>query len=337
MMVSKPPRKGRQPYTYEHYEAEIRKLFPEVQLLKAFCESDPEDLETATELDKKQEALKRNVKNLAKKCNPIIYVANNEGIPWKLEDMPWSDTGRNVTIEPMPLKRKSKIKQVGDYVCYIPELGVYYPKVIDRKSWDDMNGTFVDEDNRARFFREVETFNIDPRFKDIPDAKLEVFAECSKYDFLVKLAPYPTQCKFCTKVKRIRVDDNLVYYCTENGEPSTVKPESSCKSFDPYKRSDGEIKALIKKKRTVIGQLKKAGVEVCWQGSRFEASHQYTVDIFEWIKGNYVTLLKLDSMYSDRLFLENRIAQLEAELQAARASLASLERQQGELIQGVEV
>ena len=336
-MPSKQPRKGRKPYTYDHYEAEIRKLFPEVQLLKAFVEANPGDLETAKELEKKQATLKGYVKNLAKKCNPIIEVANNEGIPWKSEDMPWSDTGRNVTVEPMPLKRKTKIKQVGDYVCYIPELGVYYPKVIDRKSWPDMNDTFVDEENRARFFREVETFNEDQRFKDIPGAKLEVFAECSKYDFLVKLAPYPTQCKFCTQVKRIRADENLVYYCTENGDTRVVKPESSCKSFDPYKRSDGEIKALIKKKRTVIGQLKKAGVEVCWQGSRFEASHQYTVDIFEWIKGNYVTLLKLDSMYNDRAFLENRIAQLEAELLAVRASLDNLNMQRGELTQGVEV
>ena len=162
-MPSKTPRKGRQPYTHDHYETEIRKLYPEVQPLKAFCEANPEDLETAKELEKKQATLKGYVKNLAKKYNPIIYVANNEGIPWKSEDMPWSDTGRNVTVEPMPLKRKTKIKQVGDYVCYIPELGVYYPKVIDRKSWDDMNGTFVDEDNRARFFREVETFNTDPQ------------------------------------------------------------------------------------------------------------------------------------------------------------------------------
>ena len=53
-MPSNQPRKGRQPYTYDHYEAEIRKLFPEVQLLKAFVEANPEDLETAKELEKKK-------------------------------------------------------------------------------------------------------------------------------------------------------------------------------------------------------------------------------------------------------------------------------------------
>jgi len=320
--------------TFVDYEASIKKLYSEVQLLKAYCEANPEDLETLKELDKKQKTLKTMIKGLAKNCNPVIYVARNEGIPWKSEDMPWSDTGRNVTIKPMPPKRDTKIKQSGDYLGYIPELDVYYPKVIDRKSWDDMNTTFVDEDNRARFFREVETFNTDPRFKDIPDAKLEIYAECTKYDFLVKLAPYPKQCKFCTKVERIKTDDGLTYYCARFEEARPVTPESSCNSFDPYKRSDVEIKSLIKKKRTVLGQLKKAGVEVCWQGSRFEASHQYTVDIFEWVRGNYVKLLKLDEpIYCDRVFLENRIAQLEAELEAARASLSRIETFEREVLE----
>lgn len=310
--------------TADDYAAEIRKLYPEVQLLKAYCEANPEDEATVKKLEQKQNTLTGKVKNLAKRSNPIIYVAKNEGIPWKAEDMPWSDTGRNVTIEPMPLKKDTKIKQVGDYICYIPELDVYYSRVVDRKSWDDMNGTFVDEDNRDRFFKEIVTFNADPRFKDIKNAKLEIYAECSKYDFLAKLAPYPTQCKFCTKVERVQSDDSLVYYCTER-DLIPVKPDSSCKSFDSYKRSDGEIKALIKKKRTVLGQLKDAGVEVCWQGSRFEASHQYTVDVFEWIKRNYVKLLKLDILpYNDRIFLEDRKAALDAELERLMEELAAV-------------
>lgn len=310
--------------TISDYKADVKKLYSEVQLLKAYCEANPDDLETKKELDKKRGALKRSAKALAKKCDPFVYVARNEGIPWKSEDMPWSDTGRNVIVKPMPLKKDTKIKQVGDYICYIPELGVYYPKVIDRKSWDDMNSTFVDEDNRDRFFREVATFNEDPRFKDIPGAKLEIFAECTKYDFLAKLAPYPMQCKFCTKVHRDKIEEGFVYYCTDK-DMRAVRPESSCKSFDPHKRSDVEVMSLIKKKRTVLGQLKKAGVEVCWQGSRFEASHQFTVDIFEWVRGNYVTILKLDAGYNDRVFLEKKILQLETELEAARSSLLRYE------------
>ena len=316
-----PPKK-----TIQQYKEEIRKLYPEVQVLKAYCEANPEDLSTVSELEQKRETLKRKVKNLVKRCNPIIYVAKNEGIPWKSEDMPWSDTGRNVTTQDMPRKKDTKIKQVGDYICYIPELGVYYPKVVDRKSWDDMNSTFVDEENRYRFFKEIATFNADPRFEALPEAKLEVSAECSKYDFLVKIPQYPVQCKFCIKVERVKSEEDFVYYCTDGEDSRAVNPESSCKSFDPYKRSDGELRALIKKKRTILGQLKKAGVEVCWQGSRFEASHQYPVDIFEWIEGNYVSILKLDTQpYNDRKTIENKIAMHEAELLSLKGSLAGLE------------
>lgn len=317
-----PPKK-----TIKTYEADIRTLHRKIKKLEAGALKYPNNQKLKLKLDAKQETQKRKVKRWAENCNPVVQVANNEGIPWKSEDMPWGDTGRFLETRPMLLKKDNKVngihvKQVGDYVCFIQGANTWYPKVVDRKSWEDMNNTFVDEENRSRFFREIATFNQDPRFKDIPDKKLDIYAECSKYDFLAKIPPYPVQCKFCLKVKRIRSDDNLVYYCTERGTGHTVKPDSSCRSFDPYKRSDGELKALIKKKRTILGQLKKAGVEVCWQGSRFEAAHQYPIDILEWVKGNYIAILGLDDQpYHDKAFLKNRLAALEADMKQTKAAL----------------
>lgn len=123
--------------TYSEYEIDIKKLYEEIQLIKAYCVSNPNEKETLEELEKKQSSLKKKVENWAKRCNPVVEYARNEGIPWKAEDMPWSDTGRNVTVQPMQLKKDTDIKQVGDYVCYIPEFDVYYPKVVDRKAWDE--------------------------------------------------------------------------------------------------------------------------------------------------------------------------------------------------------
>src|SRR5574343_175120 len=132
-MSSQQLSKGRQKKSASKYEAEIQNLYNEIQLLEAYCLANPEDLETKKEVESKRGYLKRRVQKWAERCHHVIYVANNEQKPWKTEEFHWVEEGEFLETQPMPIKRKVKINgkevpQVGDYVCYMPEYNVYYPR-----------------------------------------------------------------------------------------------------------------------------------------------------------------------------------------------------------------
>jgi len=88
-----------------------------------------------------------------------------------------------------------------------------------------------------------------------------------------------------------------------------------------------------------IASLHIRGVPVVWAGTRLMAIKMFKALNRQWLIKNCPTILKLNTEpYNDRAFLENRIAQLEVELQAAKASLESLDMQrEGELALGVEL
>ncbi len=328
-MPSKQPRKGRQPYTYEHYEVEIRKLFPEVQLLKAFCESDPEDLETATELEKKKDTLRWYRDSWAKRIPVTVYVDGREQIPNTQEELRYP-TERTPQYD----KDDWPWYSVGDYIAYVQGIG-WYPVCRERKSLNDLYGTLIDEDHRGNLYDEFVRFLTDKRF-----TIFRFDLECTEQEFFEYLPPRPKICKFC-QVKRERMDSGD-YFCNKIYKMFPSKdtdPDFRChEGFVERPRDKVDLQRLQTLKETILRQCRELGMQIVWRGSREEACKKYRPGVEEWLKLNYVKLLKLDEpVYNDRLLLENRIAQLEAELHAARASLASLERQQGELIQGVEV
>ncbi|MEN6290678.1 MAG: hypothetical protein ABFD07_01505, partial [Methanobacterium sp.] len=62
--------------------------------------------------------------------------------------------------------------------------------------------------------------------------------------------------------------------------------------------------------------------DITWRGSREEACKAYKEGIIEYLALNYVKLLKLDTLsHNDEAFLKERLARLEAEMLATKASL----------------
>jgi hypothetical protein len=84
-----------------------------------------------------------------------------------------------------------------------------------------------------------------------------------------------------------------------------------------------------------VASLHIRGVPVVWAGTRLMAINMFKALNRQWLIKNCPTILKLNvEPYNDRLFLETKIAQLEAELHAARASLSNIEKcTYGEVLQ----
>lgn len=104
-----------------------------------------------------------------------IQVANNERTPWT-SDMIGYQT------ESMPTKKSTGIRQTGDYhgVVATSVGDRYIDIVIERKALEDLYGTLVPEEERARFYREVGRFCADKRFN-----KMAILVEGSFTDFIL--------------------------------------------------------------------------------------------------------------------------------------------------------
>ena len=144
---------ARLPYTYEYYESEIRKLYPTIQLLKAYCEANPEDESTLKELEQKERSMSYLKKMWASRIPITAQVASNEGLENSADEL-------RCQTEPMKQydPKKWPYKQVGDYNAHIPSLGVWYPVCRERKTLEDLYGTLMDRDHRKNLYEEFERF-----------------------------------------------------------------------------------------------------------------------------------------------------------------------------------
>jgi hypothetical protein len=117
----------------------------------------------------------------------IVYVAQNEKIPWTTEEL-------GFPVLPMPTKLRSGFRQVGDYITCVTtqKVGgthVWLPLVVERKGGkrmkggnpEDLYGTLMSTSNRSAFMSELERFENDPRFNN---GKFVIIAECSYKDFI---------------------------------------------------------------------------------------------------------------------------------------------------------
>lgn len=104
-----------------------------------------------------------------------VEVANNEQTPWSSDMIGYPTTS-------MPTKKDSGIIQVGDYIGVVKTLDGdwYVPMICERKSIQDAYGTLIVEDNRKRFYREIDRFKSDDRFD-----RMIVIVEGSLTDFLL--------------------------------------------------------------------------------------------------------------------------------------------------------
>ena len=133
------------------------------------------------EFDKKNDQLSRQLSAWAGKLNITVHVASNEQRPYTAEEIGYP-------IIPMPLKKISGAPQVGDYHAYLDDYDQFCGLCVERKGVRRKNGrmiscdlynSFSKEDNRRRFYAEIERYHQDPRFN-----LMVLIAECSYGEYL---------------------------------------------------------------------------------------------------------------------------------------------------------
>jgi hypothetical protein len=113
-----------------------------------------------------------------------IFQAQNEQTPWTPDELGYS-------IRPMLLKDKSGLQQVGDYQAYYSMpgragwVGILAERKGGKKGCEDLYSTLMNSENCARFYREIDRFQEDPRF-----TQMVVIAECSFEQFLLYQPPF---------------------------------------------------------------------------------------------------------------------------------------------------
>jgi hypothetical protein len=303
--------------TSDYYEAEIRKLYPEVHLLQAYCDADPEDTETAKELEQKKATLRAYRDKWAQRKPVKVFVANNEGLPNTSEELGYP-------TEPMKQydAKKWPYYQVGDYQAYVDGVG-WYPVCRERKTLADLYATLMDRDHRKNLYEEHGRFSVDPRYKK--DGIFRFDLECTEKDFFEYLPPWPKQCRFC-EVKRVKTESGD-YWCPRSHElfPSKEnEPDFRCHNgFKERSRDPVDIKRIRTTQHTIIRQCHELGMQIVWRGSREAAYGAYRSGVEEWLKLNYVSLLRLEEI-NEEAFLKERLALAEEDVRAAKCSLKML-------------
>jgi len=277
--------------TASEYEAEIRSLYPEVQVLKAYCEANPEDIETIKELEKKKSTLRSYRDKWAERKDVIVYVDGRE----QLENTPVELKYPTERTPPYDSK-KWQWYSVGDYIAYIQGIG-WYPVCRERKTINDLDGTLRDRDHRKNLYEEFGRFLADDRF-----TIFRFDLECTEEEFYNYLPPVPKTCKYC-EVKRVKSDTGD-YFCPKTFTLFPSKdPEKDFKCHDGFrerKRDPVNVQAMKTLRKTIIRQCCEMGMQIIWRGSREAAYKAYRPGVEEYLKLNYVKLLKLDMVpYND--------------------------------------
>lgn len=219
--------------------------------------------------------LNRRVSSFVKLLDITIFQAQNEQTPWTPDELGYS-------IRPMLLKENSGIQQVGDYQAYYSMpgragwVGILAERKGGKKGCEDLYSTLMNSENCARFYREIDRFQEDPRF-----TQMVVIAECSFEQYLLYQPP-----------------------------------------FVGKTRNTHHIGASVEARRGKIASLYARGVPVIFAGTRKNAIEVYKALIRQWLIKNYVSVLGLDKLvYDDAKYLSEKLARLEAEMQATRAAL----------------
>lgn len=180
-----------------------------------------------------------------------VEVANNEQTPWSSEMIGYPTSH-------MPTKKDSGIRQVGDYsgVVKTSDGDWYVPMICERKSIQDAYGTLIVEENRKRFYREIDRFKSDDRFD-----RMIAIIEGSLTDF-------------------------LLYQPEFDGGKFDYK-----RRFD-NKKND----IINDKKLTVLADLHVAGVCVMFCDNATLAAQMFGRMVRETIRKQYWRLLKLETM-----------------------------------------
>lgn len=313
--------------TSDYYEAKIRELYPTVKLLEAYCEADPEDKETAKELEKKKGTLGWYKDQWAERIPVKVYVDGRE----QLENTP-EELRCPTEQTPQYDKTSWPYRSVGDYIAYVQGIG-WYHVCRERKSLPDLYGTLMDDDNRENLFEEFDRFLADDRF-----TIFRFDLECTEEEFYNYLPQWPKTCKFC-EVKREKMDSGE-YFCPRTKSILDFYPGSDFKCHEGFverKRADIDIKRLRTLKEKWIKRCFEKGFQIIWRGSREAAYQAYSPGVEEWLKLSYVGLLGLDNpFYNDHTEQLKNKAILEEKLKSVTASLERIEARESQKV-GVEI
>lgn len=314
-MPPKQQSKGRQPFSADYYEAEIRRKYKEFQ-------KDPTN-------KKKQDSLRDSVRMWAIRSQVDVLAASNEG-----DGFQRTPEEIGYPVKPMPRyePKKWNYHQVCDYLALIKGVG-WYQVGIERKTLEDLYGTLIDDDHRRRLNAEITRFYSDPRFCKHGIFRMEI--ECPEKSFYDFFPPFPKNCNFCSKQK-MKLDSGdywcpeaMFLYAKDNDFKNFYCPANE---YQAKIRTPEEIDTLNKKKATCIRRLRGRGVQIVWRGDRETANSEYKPDLQSWMIENYERMLGLgEYAYDDEAYIKRKIASCEAELQALRASLEKIQ------VSGVEV
>lgn len=304
---------GRQPRPAEYYEQKIREIYPEIKLLEAYCQADPDDHSTAEELEQKKTTLRHYRDRWAERKQVLVYVDGRE----QLENNP-TELGYPTQRTPQYDAKKWPWYSVGDYVAYIDGIG-WYPVCRERKSLMDLDNTLRDKDHRKNLYEEFGRFLVDKRF-----TIFRFDLECTSEELEEYLPPMPKTCKFCVH-KRVKLDSGDFFCPVSKHMFPEYSPGSGFKcheGFTEKKRDPVNIQAMKSLRKTIIRQCQEMGMQVVWRGSREEACREYHAGIVEYLKLNYMKFLKLEEIPRDEdAFLKERLAQAEEVVRATKAAL----------------
>ena len=147
--------------TIQDYEYEIRMLYVR--------RDDPYVAKT----------LPNKIKSWADLVDVKIFAANNEQKPFRSEEIGYP-------IFPMPTKKECGFQQVGDYQAYYKYgLDEKWGTVLIERKGDDLYNTLMNTEGRERFYREIERFRNDPRFK-----QMIILTDWSMNDFMTFIPPF---------------------------------------------------------------------------------------------------------------------------------------------------
>lgn len=201
------------------------------------------------------------------------------------EQLPWTSEDLGYDIRPMLLKQKTGIQQVGDYQAYYSGAGV-----------EGYIGLLGERKGGKKGCEDLYSTLINPDNCARFYREIDRFKEDKRFSQMIIIA----ECSF---------EQFLLYTPLFTGKT----------------RNTNHIGASVESRRGKIASLYARGVPVLFCGTRLNAIKTYKALIRQWLIKNIHIVLKLDvGPYNDRVFLETKIAQLEAELEAARASLSRL-------------
>lgn len=153
------------------YAADILQLHVELQRLTDYH----------PDYENTQAKLSRKLTAWTSLLRITISVASNEQTPWTQGEIGYP-------CVPMATKQDSILRQTGDYQAYLNDYDKFCGLLVERKGTTrknrrmvgcDLYSSFSNEDNRRRFYAEVERFKQDKRFN-----QMLLISECSLGEYL---------------------------------------------------------------------------------------------------------------------------------------------------------